>query len=236
MLDAQPENLPEGLQQRLRAFEEASSEYKEQQRGFLEAKAETARLRKAAEALEAEASAANTSWKAMAKLRTIDQRKINSEIENSVRLKEQGDALRRTADVREELHGELRLGLFEARRELAALSSSLNHGFQEHRLRELLATPGLKEVVSEIFKISRRRFLDNHDPLVSYETEAEAKKAIICGFFETLGLDERGAAPVLTWVPDPVSGEIVGGSMISMKRLREAGGDPAGIAGLSLAK
>ncbi len=214
------------LQERVRAFEAERDDYLEQQRDFQDAMQETARLRATAEALAAESEEANAAWKEMAKERKADQRKINAQIERSVSLKQQADGLTNTAEVREELHRALAVGLAKARFKLKSSVSNVNAGFLAERLAFLLETPGLKDVLSEIYAIS----LHNHQLSVSAEenfireVRGSLKASSHKAFVETLGIDCDKAVPVLASMPPPVKGEVVAEGALPLKRFEEAGG------------
>jgi len=220
------ETLPASLQSRAMKLRERVSEYQEQQQNYLQAKAETARLRESAAALDAEAEEANSTWKAMAMQRTAEQKKINAEIERCARLKEQAGALQRTAEVREELHAQLVVGLAEKRFGLNHSVDAINRDYQAHMLESLLATPGLKDTLSKIYSLTRRKFLDQYDSIESvlYRKEGQAETEINHQFIQALGLDTSSNAPQLASVPAPVSGEIVATGRIALERLKKEGG------------
>lgn len=207
-------------------FEAMREDYLEQQQSFLEATQETARLRATAKALLAEAGEANAAWKDMAKERKADQRKINAQIEQAVKLKQQAEGLNATAEVREELHRSLLLRLAETRWKLASAAQDVNRLFRQMRLVELLETPGLKDVLGEIYALVRfshkaglsgldgARF--NHESQIRAECDQE--------FLRALGICRIQAAPALACLPAAVRGEVVASTTLGLLRFQEAGG------------
>jgi hypothetical protein len=207
-------------------FEAMREDYLEQQQGFLEATQETARLRATAKALLAEASEANAAWKDMAKERKADQRKINAQIEQAVKLKQQAEGLSTTADVREELHQSLVLSLAESRYRLSDKAGEVNSLFRAERLAELVATPGLKEALSEIYALCRYSVNAGLSGLDrgSFRSESDLEDAHMREFCRAIGLKRIQGAPALVAVPGPVTGEVVAEGLLALKRLRDAGG------------
>lgn len=214
------------LQEARSEFEAMREDYLEQQQSFLEATQETARLRATAKALLSEADEANGAWKDMAKERKADQRKINAQIEQAVKLKQQAEGLSTTAEVREELHQSLALSLAESRYRLSDKVDEINSLFRAERLAELVATPGLNQALSEIYAICRNSFnagLSGVDR-GSFRSESDLENAHMREFCRALGLNRIQGAPALVAVPAPVKGEVVAESLLALKRLREAGG------------
>lgn len=225
------------LQHRLEEFEAQKAEYVEQQRAFQEATQETARLRAAAKALQAEADETNSTWKEMAKEHKADQRKINAQIERAVSLKQQAEGLHRTAEVREELHGTQIVGMADARLNLQKKAGVLNAAYRDERFKELLATAGLADVVAELFALNSARVHAERN-----EFERDISRPVIAEDFELRDRIEReefgqmmadyckGSAPgqgafEVAGVPPAVPGEVIAGSVIALKRLKAAGGE-----------
>lgn len=148
------------LQQQLEHFKACRLAYQEAQGVYQQTVQETGRLEQTAEALEAEAEAANASWKEMAKGRHADQRKINAEVERSVQLKMDAEKFRRTASVRQELHGELVVQMAEARAAALAASRAARSRYVDERLQALLATEGLGELLGELMKLAEHAGVD----------------------------------------------------------------------------
>lgn len=167
---------------------------------------ETARLEQAAQALEAEAEQANTSWKEMAKARHADQRKINQEVERSVQLKMEAEKYRRTASVREELHGEIILQMAKARADVSAHSTTLQGLYRDERIATLLATEGLPELLRELRDLAGDDFKGQLD--------------------RTANQAEPIASPLLDeiHIPKIIPGEIVPKNGMEMRRLEISGG------------
>jgi hypothetical protein len=227
--------LSPGLQQRLAVFDNQVTEYRQLQQQFGEIVKETKRLDQAAAALEAEAGQANASWKDMAKARTADQRKINTEIERSVQLKQDAEKYRRTASAREELHGEFVTKMAHARFALARFVEPLNQEYRGERIQKLLATEGLTEMLSELFELSAEHhfaemaLLEAHlQPSTIYEAEGRKRDAQ-WAFGRTLTQHierERYKRPdtVIVYMPNAVKGEVVASSRVALMKLEKNGG------------
>lgn len=230
------EQLPESLRPMAKKFQADVQEYQDTQRQFLEAVAETNRLKTAAEALEGEAEQANQQWKAMAMEPRADQRKINGVIERSVKLKEDAAALRRTVDVRDQLHDQLTLKMAQARFALLGKDHTINTAFSEWRLKECLADESWIPQVADIFSASRAVFLGKRDVLEGFERTAnpvtvrpgeDYSDQVLLNFAKVL-LSKlgsgAGAAKIVAQLPAPVSGEVVASSMVALRKLVENGG------------
>lgn len=208
-------------------FEAMREDYLEQQQSFLEATQETARLRETAKALLAEADEANAAWKDMAKERKADQRKINAQIEQAVKLKQQAEGLGTTAEVREELHQSLLLRLAETRWKLASAAQEVNRLFRQMRLAELLETPGLKDVLGEIYALVRFSYKASLSGLDNGRFNHEGKLGAECDqeFLRALGICRIQAAPALACLPAAVKGEVVASTLVGLLSFKEAGGN-----------
>ena len=93
-------NLSHELQQRLADYEVGRDTYIKLQNQYTEVAQEDVRLKQKATELEGQARRTDTSWNAMAKSGTIDQGKINEEIERSAQLRKDAQALHLTAEAR----------------------------------------------------------------------------------------------------------------------------------------
>lgn len=201
-----PADLSAKFQEQHDKFTEARRAYVEIQDTYRATVQETNRLIQAAQALEAEAEQANASWKEMAKARHADQRKINQEVERSVQLKMEAEKYRRTASVREELHGEIVVQMANARSAVNAACTGLRGLYRDERIAALLATEGLAEVLRELRDLGG----DSFDSLT--DTAANRASAI--------------PAPLLDGihVPATTSGEIIPKNGMEMARLEQSGG------------
>ena len=187
-------------------FVAARSAYHESQETYQATVRETARLEQAAQALEAEAEQANNSWKEMAKARHADQRKINQEVERSVQLKMEAEKYRRTAGVREELHGEIVVQMAKARADVSTNITALRDLYCNERIAALLATEGLPELLRELRDLAGDDFKGHLD--------------------KTADQAEPIASPVLDEIHAPkiIPGEIVPKNGMEMRRLEISGG------------
>lgn len=162
-----PADLSATFQEQHDKFTEARRVYVETQDTYRATVQETNRLIQAAQALEAEAEQANASWKQMAKARHADQRKINQEVERSVQLKMEAEKYRRTASVREELHGEIVVQMAKARSAVSAACTGLRGLYRNERIAALLATEGLAEVLRELRDLGGDSFASLADTAAS---------------------------------------------------------------------
>lgn len=201
-----PADLSATFQEQHDTFTEARRAYVEIQDTYRATVQETNRLIQAAQALEAEAEQANASWKEMAKARHADQRKINQEVERSVQLKMEAEKYRRTASVREELHGEIIVQIARARSAVSAACSGLRGRYREERIAALLATDGLGEVLRELRDLGG-------DDFANLVGKAASQAAAI-------------SMPVLDGihVPATIAGEVVPQNGMEMARLEQSGG------------
>lgn len=204
-----PGDLSPLFQEHHAKFIEARDVYRDSQETYQQTVQETARLEQAALALEAEAEQANANWKEMAKGRHADQRKINQEVERSVQLKMEAEKYRRTASVREELHGEIVVQMAKARDNVNAQCTAVLGLYREERIAALLAalaTEGVPELLRELRDLAGEDF----NGLVA----KTATKA------------EPSTSPLLQEIhlPQVIRGEIVPKNGMEMARLEQSGG------------
>lgn len=230
------EQLPESLRPMAEKFQTEAQEYQDTQRQFLEAVAETNRLMIAAKALESDAEQANQQWKAMAMEPRADQRKINGVIDRSVKLKEDAAALRRTVDVREQLHDQLSLKMAKARFALLGRDHLINIAFSKWRLEQCLQDESWIPKVADIFADSRAVFLGERSFLNEFEWMAnplivrggeDYSDQVLLNFAKVLLSKLAGAAlsvKIIAQLPAPVSGEVVASSRVALSRLEQNGG------------
>lgn len=197
------------LQQLLEDFQASRQAYQEAQGVYQRTVQETVRLEQAAEALEAEAEAANASWKEMAKGRHADQRKINAEVERSVQLKMDAEKFRRTASVRHELHGELVVQMAKARAAALDACRAVRSCYTAERVQSLLATEGLAELLGELRGLLKHAAnTHGHGSLM-----AELKTHELGHLLELTARKVDGAEPAIfieTAVPAAIDGEAMG--------------------------
>lgn len=243
-INVEIDQIPESLRLMAEKFQTESQEYQDTQRQYLDAIAETNRLKAAADALEGEAEQANQQWKAMAMEPRADQRKINGVIERSVKLKEDAAALRRTVEVREQLHDQLTLKMAKARFALLGRDHSINTAFSEWRLEQCLEDESWIPQVAEIFATSRAVFLGQRAVLNQFERVVDPvavrpgqdySDRVMLNFAKVLlsKLGGDASAPkVIAQLPEPVSGEVITSSRVALQKLEQNGGKiPDDIAG-----
>lgn len=231
--------LSQVLQEQLKDFEGRVADYKALQAQFREIEQETQRLHQAADALEAEAAAANQAWKALAQERTADQKKINSKIEQGAKLKADAERQRTIAQAREELRRDLLVKMAEARLNLVSSVEPLNSAYRQERIEALMKTDGMTEVLAELYALLRdeqaadrvRAGRAAHSILADGQKE-EAHTAIY-GFgkllLKQIGMaGEKAKAPGLASMPPAVSGEVVASGAFALKKFRESGGEVSG--------
>lgn len=195
------------FQERHALFLEAREAYLEAQETYQATIKETGRLEQAAQALEAQAEEATLDWKAMAKARHADQRKINQEAERITELKMEAEKFRRTVALRQELHGELVVQIAKARGAVSAQCTAVRGLYRDERLAALLAVEGLPELLREL------RQLTDEGQFANRVNEVANKAASI-------------EAPLLNSVtiPSTIPGEIVPENGVALRRLELSGG------------
>jgi len=188
-------------------FQTARDTYLDIQETYQATIKETARLEQAAQALDAQAVEATASWKAMAKARHADQRKINQEAERIAGLKMEAEKFRLTAEVRVELHGELVVQIAKARGEVSNKCTAVRGLYRDERVSTLLATEGLPELLREL------RDLAGSDDFARLVNQAASSV-------------EPSAAPILDGVsvPKTIPGELVTRNGMELRRLELSGG------------
>lgn len=231
------EQLPQSLRPMAEKLQASLQEYQETQQQFSEAVAETKRLTTAAAALDSEAEQANQQWKALCMERHSDQRKINGVIERSIKLKGDADALRRTAEVRDQLHDQLIMKMAPARFALHDSVDALNSAYCQHRLSELLDREGWAETVGEILGVSSRIFTRQMANLERFERVVDPLGPVVAGGYNQATLlnfakilmgkiegSARSAKTTIASLPAPVTGEVVASNRIALKKLLANGG------------
>ncbi|AZD91066.1 MULTISPECIES: hypothetical protein [Pseudomonas] len=232
------DNLSPELQEQLTRFEQDLSVYVGLQERLTELVQEEQRLKQQALTLEGQASRTDTSWKAMAQSATIDQGKINEEIERSAQLKKDAQALRLTAEVRSGPQGALVIQLAEARMKLVRVPTTINKAYQQTLLANALAREGVRESLLELFALSRALFLksiDEHDGMLSScnsqrERQAKIQELSWRAFGQEVqklfdGAEQNVQAPTLAVMPGTVHREVLvetPGDLMRLKQARKA--------------
>lgn len=200
-------------------FQKQHAEFIEVRRAYLDSQTiyqntikETARLEQTAKALDAEYAQASIEWKAMAKALNVDQRKINKEADRIGLLKVDADKYRVTANMREELHGELAVQMAKARQIVEGHVTGLQGLYRQERIEALLATEGLPELLRELRELSSDEFSN----LLN----------------KTANQAEPVAATVLReiYTPAPLLGEVMPKNGMEMARFEASGGQTVSMA------
>lgn len=228
---------PELLEQ-LTRFEKDLGIYTGLQDCLTELVQEEQSLKQRVTTFEGRAARTDASWKAMAQSATIDQGKINEEIERSTRLRSDALSLRLTIEARGGVQDKVVIQLAEARMKLVRVPGTINKAYQQTLLSNALAREGVRETLLELFVLSRAlllRNIDEHDGVLSscngqHERQAKTKELA----WRTFGLEvqklfdgaEHGIqAPVLAAIPSTVHGEVLVntlGDLMRVKRERKA--------------
>lgn len=200
------------FQKRHAEFIEARQAYLNSQTIYQNTIKETARLELAAKALDAEYAQASIEWKAMAKALNVDQRKINKEADRIGLLKVDADKYRVTANMREELHGELAVQMAKARQIVEGHVTGLQGLYRQVRIEALLTTKGLPELLRELRELSSDEFSN----LLN----------------KTANQAEPVAATVLReiYTPAPLLGEVMPKNGMEMARFEASGGQTVSMA------
>lgn len=229
------DNLSTELKEKLAQFEQDRAAYVALQEQFRELVQEEQRLNQQAFNLESQAERTNASWKAKALSATLDQDKINEEIERSAQLKKDAQALRLTAEVRSGIQGTLVVQLAEARMKLVGVPGTINKAYQQAMLANALAREGTRESLLELFALSRALFLKSiaeHDGLLSgcngqRERQAKIQELTWWTFGQEVqklfgGVEDHIQAPTLAVMPSTVQGEVLVETPVELMRLRQA--------------
>lgn len=221
--------LPEQIQKRLERFEERKADYLATQQQYQDVVQETNRLEQAAIAMDAEAQKANASWKGMAKSLRADQRKINAEIERSVKARQDADSFRLTAEIRQDLHGELVVQMAKARWDVVKMVEPINHAYRTWRQEAILATEGFLDNLAELYALFAEGFAAEINQMEGVEKIAtlttgdrQSRENTYQHAFGRLLVAKLPAGSPgfgLVSAPPPVTGEVLVSSLIAMKRL-----------------
>ena len=228
-----PEKLSPELQERLASFEVNRDAYVALQNKYTEVVQENQRLTQQAAKLETQASLTDAAWNSMAKSGTIDQGKINEEIERSAQLRKDAQALHLTAEARIGIQKDLAVQLAEARLKLIGAPSAINKEYQETLLTKALKQGGTLDILLELFVLSRDVLLTNVDAHSlelsrchsQHERQEKIKEFTWMAFgkkLETLfdGADVDISSPTLATLPSPVQKETVVDSFAALQKLK----------------
>lgn len=223
------------LQEQLTRYEQDLSAYVGLQERLTDLVQEEQRLKQQAFVLEGQAERTDASWTALAQSTTIDQSKINEEIERSAQLKKDAQALRLTAEVRSGIQGALVIQLAEARMKLVRVPGMINKAYQQTLLANALAQEGIRESLLELFVLSRALFLksiDEHDGVLSScngqrERQAKIQELTWRTFGQEVqklfaGAEHDIEAPALVVMPSTVQREVLVETPGDLMRLRQA--------------
>ena len=232
------DNLAPELRELVACFDADKENYIALQNQLAEVTQESQRLNQKAAELEGQAKRTDASWNDLAKSATIDQDKINEEIERSAQLSKDAQALRVTAEARTGLQNNLIVRVAEARMKLVGAPNVINKAHWQTQLAKMFAQDGMRESLLEMFALSRALFLrslEEHDGLLrgcNSMRERQAKtneltwKAFGKDLEKLFGDDEESAlAPSLVTMPPAVSKEVLVNTPGELLRLKKANVD-----------
>lgn len=232
------DNLAPELRELVACFDADKENYIALQNQLAEVTQESQRLNQKAAELEGQAKRTDASWNDLAKSATIDQDKINEEIERSAQLRKDAQALRVTAEARTGLQNNLIVRVAEARMKLVGAPNVINKAHWQTQLAKKFAQDGMRESLLEMFALSRALFLrslEEHDGLLrgcNSMRERQAKtneltwKAFGKDLEKLFGDDEESAlAPSLVTMPPAVSKEVLVNTPGELLRLKKANVD-----------
>ena len=227
------DNLSPELQERLAGFEINRDAYIALQKQYTEVVQENQRLTQEATRLETQASLTDASWNAMGKSGTIEQSKINEEIERSAQLRKDAQALRFTADARIPIQKNLVVQVAEARLKLVGVPGSINKELQQTLLSQALKQQGTLEILLELFTLSHAvalKSLGEHDVALSrcnsqYERQEKIKEITWITLGKKLeklfdGAEKDTLAPTLATMPPAVQKEAVVNNTAALLKLK----------------
>lgn len=229
------DDLSPKLLEQLTRFEQDLGVYTGLQDRLTDLVQEEQRLKQQASTFEGRADRTDASWKAMAQSTTIDQVKINEEIERSAQLRKDAQALRLTAEARSGVQGAVLIQLAEARMKLVHVPGTINKAYQQTLLSNALAREGVRETLLELFALSRALFLksiDEHDGVLSScngqrERQAKTQELTWRTFGQEVqklfdGAEHDIQAPALAVMPSTVQREVLVDTPGDLMRLRQA--------------
>lgn len=227
------ENLSPELQQSLANFEVNRDAYITLQNRYTEVLQENQRLTQKAAELEGQANRTDASWNAQGKSGTIDQSKINDEIERSAQLRKDAQELRFTAEARAGIPNNLIIQVAEARLKLVGVPGSINKLFQQDLLEQALKQGGTLEILLELFTLSHAvmlKSLAEHDVVLSrcnsqHERQIKIQELTWIALGKKLeqlfdGAEKETQAPTLAAMPPAVPKEAAVDNTAALLKLK----------------
>lgn len=227
------ENLSPELQQSLANFEVNRDAYITLQNRYTEVVQENQRLTQKAAELEGQANRTDASWNAQGKSGTIDQSKINDEIERSAQLRKDAQELRFTAEARAGIPNNLIIQVAEARLKLVGVPGSINKLFQQDLLEQALKQGGTLEILLELFTLSHAvmlKSLAEHDVVLSrcnsqHERQIKIQELTWIALGKKLeqlfdGAEKETQAPILAAMPPAVPKEAAVDNTAALLKLK----------------
>ncbi|WP_324832870.1 hypothetical protein [Pseudomonas saxonica] len=228
-----PEKLSPELQEKLASFEAGRDAYVALQNQYTEVLQENQRLTQKALKLETQASLTDASWNSMAKSGTIEQSKINDEIERSTQLRKDAQKLRFTAEARAGIPNNLIIQVAEARLKLVGVPGSINKLFQQDLLEQALKQGGTLEILLELFTLSHAvmlKSLAEHDVVLSrcnsqHERQIKIQELTWIALGKKLeqlfdGAEKETQAPTLAAMPPAVPKEAAVDNTAALLKLK----------------
>ena len=227
------DKLSPELQERLADFEIKKDNYTALQNQYTEVVQENQRLTQEATRSETQASLTDASWNAMGKSGTIEQSKINAEIERSAQLRKDAQALRLTAEARSGIQRNLIIKVAEARLKLVGVPAAINKELQQDLLAKALKQEGTLETLLELFTLSHAvmlKSLGEHDVALSrcnsqYERQEKIKEITWITLGKKLeklfdGAEKEILVPTLVTMPPAVPKEAVVDNTAALLKLK----------------
>ncbi|MBA2922907.1 hypothetical protein G9Q84_08355 [Pseudomonas sp. P7] len=227
------EKLSPELQQSLANFEVNRDAYIALQNRYIEVMQENQRLTQKAAELEGQANRTDASWNAQGKSGTIEQSKINDEIERSAQLRKDAQELRFTAEARAGIPNSLIIQVAEARLKLVGVPSSINKLFQQDLLEQALKQGGTLEILLELFTLSHAvmlKSLAEHDVVLSrcnsqHERQMKIQELTWIALGKKLeqlfdGAEKETQAPTLAAMPPAVPKEAAVDNTAALLKLK----------------
>ncbi len=227
------DNLSPELQERLASFEINRDVYIALQKKYTEVVEENQRLTQEATRLETQASLTDASWNVMGASGTIEQSKINEEIERSARLRKDAQALRFTAEARTGIPNNLIIQVAEARLKLVGVPASINKLFQQDLLAQALKQGGTLEILLELFTLSHAVLLKSlveHEVVLSrcnsqHERQVKIQELTWVALGEKLeqlfdGAEKETQVPTLAAMPPTVPKEAAVDNTAALLKLK----------------
>lgn len=227
------EKLSPELQQSLANFEVNRDAYIALQNRYTEVMQENQRLTQKAAELEGQANRTDASWNAQGKSGTIEQSKINDEIERSAQLRKDAQELRFTAEARAGIPNSLIIQVAEARLKLVGVPGSINKLFQQDLLEQALKQGGTLEILLELFTLSHAvmlKSLAEHDVVLSrcnsqHERQMKIQELTWIALGKKLeqlfdGAEKETQAPTLAAMPPAVPKEAAVDNTAALLKLK----------------